>query len=81
MAVRTLPRSTTADPADSTYRVDYAIATRDQDGAVEVRHDVRIEGLFGRERWLELLTEVGFEPLAFDDPWGRVVFVGARPAS
>ena len=79
-ALRYLEWVTDPDPADSTYRVDYAIATRDEDGSVEVRHDVHIEGLYGRERWLELLIEVGFEPLAFDDPWGRVVFVGARPA-
>jgi len=78
-ALRYLEWVTDPDPADSTYRVDYAITTRGEDGSVEVRHDAHIEGLFGRERWLELLAEVGFEPLAVDDPWGRVVFVGVRP--
>ena len=79
-ALRYLEWTTDPDPSDSTYRVDYAIADprRGRLGRGSPRHAHR--GPFGRERWLELLTEVGFEPLAVDDPWGRVVFVGARPA-
>jgi hypothetical protein len=37
-------------------------------------------GLFGRDVWLELLHEVGFEPLLDrSDPFGRELFIGVRP--
>jgi SAM-dependent methyltransferase len=66
------------DPADTTYRVDYAILLRDTDGSVSVRHDSHIEGLFPRQTWIDLLVDVGFEPSSFDDAYGRAVFVGER---
>jgi SAM-dependent methyltransferase len=66
------------DPTDTTYRVDYALLLRDTDGSVTVRHDHHIEGLFPRATWLDLLTDVGFEPFSYDDRYGRVLFVGER---
>ena len=79
-ALRYLEWTTDPDPSDTTYQVDYAILTRDADGTVRVRHDQHIEGLFARETWLRLLAEVGLEARAVDDPEGRVIFVGKRPA-
>lgn len=79
-ALRYLEWTTDPDPTDTTYQVDYAVLTRDDDGAVEVHHDQHIEGLFARQTWLDLIAEVGFEPLSLTDPWDRVVFVGRRAA-
>lgn len=49
------------EPADDTYRVDWALLLRDEDGTVEAVHETHEEGLFARDRWLALLEEVGFE--------------------
>jgi len=78
-ALRYLEWKTDPDPADMTYQVDYALLLRHDDGSVEVRQDRHVEGLFPKKTWLELLAEVGFEAVARDDPWDRVVFVGRRP--
>jgi SAM-dependent methyltransferase len=73
------------DPGDTTYTVDYAYLIRDEDGATRVEHDRHIEGLFSREDWIGLLSEVGFVPecVAFghSELPGRelTVFVGRRP--
>jgi hypothetical protein len=77
-ALRYLEWTTDPDPTDTTYQVDYALMLRAEDGTIEVRHDRRIEGLFPRRTWLGLLADVGFEALAVDDPWGRVIFVAKR---
>jgi trans-aconitate methyltransferase len=66
------------DPTDTTYQVDYALLIRDADGKVSVRHDRHVEGLFPRQTWLDLMTDVGFEPFSFDDRFGSVLFVGER---
>jgi SAM-dependent methyltransferase len=79
-ALRYLEWTTDPDPSDSTYQVDYAILTRDTDGGVRVRHDRHIEGLFSQETWITLMAESGLQAVAVDDPDGRVVFVGTRPA-
>lgn len=50
------------DPDDTTYVVDYAYMLRGADESVRVEHDRHIEGLFGRDQWLEVLSEAGFEP-------------------
>ena len=73
------------DPTDSSYTVDYAYLLREEDGSVRVEHDHHIEGLFSRDVWLRLLTEVGFEPrvVPFDhselEPGTYELFVGLRP--
>jgi SAM-dependent methyltransferase len=78
--------STDPDPTDTTYITDYGILLRHADGSVEVRHDRHVEGLFGRQTWLDLLANVGFAAQAMDfessdvdDPWGRIQFVAKRP--
>jgi len=49
------------DPRDEQFRVEYAFLLRD---GRELRavHDSHDEGLFSRETWLGLLTDVGFQP-------------------
>ncbi len=61
-SLRYLEWTTDPDPTDETYIVDYAYLLRDVDGAVQVKKDRHIEGLFSRADWLRLLTDVGFEP-------------------
>jgi SAM-dependent methyltransferase len=80
-ALRYLEWTTDPDPTDLTYQVDYALLLRDPDGAIEVRRDQHIEGLFARETWLDLLADVGFTPHWVLDSDGRVVFAGTRPPS
>lgn len=84
-AVRYLSWSTDPDPDDTTTRTDYAFVLRSADGTVQVVHDVHVFGLFPRETWLRVLTEVGFEarPVAevtSEDRLPREFFVGRRPA-
>jgi SAM-dependent methyltransferase len=64
--------------------VDYAFLLRDADGVVRVAHETHHTGLFGREVWLRLLTEAGFEARSVvettTEPRGpREFFVGSRP--
>jgi SAM-dependent methyltransferase len=66
------------DPADETYRVEYAFLLRDADGTVRVEHDRHVEGLFPRAQWLAWLDEAGLPARSETDPWGRVVFIGVR---
>lgn len=72
------------DPADEVYSVDYAYLLRGQDGAMRVEHDRHIEGLFSRDTWIRLMSEVGFAPerVPFDhsevDGVELDVFVGRR---
>lgn len=74
------------DPADNTYLVDYAYLMRSGDGSVCVEHDRHVVGLFGRDDWLRLLGEAGFEPrvVPFDhselEPGTHEIFVAKRPA-
>lgn len=77
--LRYLEWTTDPDPADDTYQVDYAVLLRDEVGEVDVRHDRHVEGLFSRSKWLEMIADVGFEGVALEDEWDRVVFVGRRP--
>jgi SAM-dependent methyltransferase len=47
-------------PGDGMCTVDYAYLLREADGSVRVVQDRHVEGLFTRETWLGLLTDVGF---------------------
>jgi hypothetical protein len=75
------------DPDDTTCLVDYAYLLREPDGRVHAVHDRHVEGLFGRDVWLRLLSETGFEArgLLFDhsevEPGSYEVFVARRPRS
>ena len=81
--MRYLEWSSDPDPFDSTYVVDYAFLLREADGSVRVEHDRHVEGLFGRDVWLRILADEGFdaERVPFkhselDDPID--VFLGRR---
>ena len=73
------------DPRDTEYTVDYAFLLRERDGSVRAVQDRHVEGLFARDRWLDLLAGVGFEarsvPLVLSDvePGRHEMFVGRRP--
>ncbi len=76
--LRFLEWATDPDPDDEQFEIEFAFMLRDADGTVTVEHDRHVLGLFDREVWLELLRDAGFTPRAFDDSFGRVVFVGVR---
>ena len=75
------------EPGGTHYVVDYAFLLRDRDGSARVVHDRHVEGLFTRQRWLDLLAEVGFDArsVPFVHPeveLGRhEMFVGRRRGS
>lgn len=50
------------NPEDSTYVSDMVYLLRDEAGKVQVEHDRHILGLFPRLTWIDLLSEVGFQP-------------------
>ena len=52
------------DPDDSWTQTEYVFVLRGADGAVEVVHEAHRHGLFGRDVWLRLLADAGFEPTA-----------------
>ena len=74
------------DPRDTEYLVDFAFLLRERDGSVRAVQDRHVEGLFARDRWLDLLASVGFEgvrsvPLVLSDvePGRHEMFVARRP--
>jgi SAM-dependent methyltransferase len=71
------------NPDDSEYFVDMTYVFRRARAEPKVVHERWVEGLFSQERWLELLSEVGFEPhhVGFehtDGPIDSVVFLAAK---
>ncbi|HEV7240027.1 MAG TPA: class I SAM-dependent methyltransferase [Thermoanaerobaculia bacterium] len=84
-ALRYLEWTWDPDPTDDTYTVDYAYVLREPDESVRVELDRHIEGLFGREDWLRILRETGFEArsVLFDhselEPGSYELFVCRRP--
>ncbi len=52
------------DPnADDTWAVtEYAFVLREPDGSVHVVHETHRCGVFGRDVWLRLIADAGFEP-------------------
>jgi hypothetical protein len=78
-ALRYLEWVTDPDPTDSSYETDYVIVRRHPDRRIEVSHDHHVEGLFPRQRWLDLLAEVGFvDATSQVDDEDRIVFAGRR---
>jgi len=71
------------NPADTTYVADFAYILRNN-GSVRVEHDRHIFGIFPRDRWLHLMSDIGFNPRMIstghntDDDWPRQAFVGVR---
>lgn len=68
-----------ADPADTTYTVDFAYLLREENQPVRAIHDTHVFGIFPRDTWLRLLRGAGFEPRAVADTWGREVFISRKP--
>ncbi len=73
------------DPADSTFRVDFAFLLRTPDGRVQVARDEHVCGLFSRDEWTDTLAQTGFEPDSvtletdeFESGFYRV-FIGRKP--
>lgn len=83
-AMRFLEWSWDPDPADDRCTVDYVLVLREEDGSVRVEHDRHVEGLFGRDQWLRLLREGGFDPeiVPFDhselEPGSYQLFLARR---
>jgi SAM-dependent methyltransferase len=67
------------DPADTTYRADFAILLRDHRGDTRVVHDSHLEGLFPRAEWMRLLRGAGFAASTLTDKWKREIFVAKHP--
>lgn len=59
--VRYLEWSWDPDPEDTWALTEYAFLLRDVDGSVQVVHETHRLGLFGRDDWLRLLADVGFD--------------------
>jgi SAM-dependent methyltransferase len=71
------------DPADTWTQADFVYLLRDRDGRVQVVHEPHRLCLFGRDTWLRLLAEAGFEARAIteetdEDREPRERFVGLR---
>jgi SAM-dependent methyltransferase len=84
-AMRYLQWRSDPNPFDSTYVVDFAYLLRLPGGAIDVRHDRHVCGLFPRATWLGLLEDTGFRtkavPLEHEGrPPGAEAFLGVRPA-
>jgi SAM-dependent methyltransferase len=82
--VRYLEWAWDPDPGDSWTLTEYAFLLRDADGAVRTVHETHRTGLFGRDVWLRLLADAGFQPDAVteettEDRTPRELFVGRRP--
>ena len=86
-SMRYLEWSWDPDPSDDTAVADYVPVLRDADGAVRVVHDRHVEGLFSRDTWVRLLTEVGFTPsvIPFDhselEPGSYELFLAQKPGA
>jgi SAM-dependent methyltransferase len=83
--LRYLEWSRDPDPHDSTYIVDFAYLLRELDGEVHCEHDRHICGIFGREDWIRIITEVGFHARALPFEHSELesgsceMFLGTRP--
>jgi SAM-dependent methyltransferase len=83
--VRYLSWTTDPDPTDTTSTTEYGFLLRDADGTVQVAQDTHVLGLFPRERWIGIMTDVGFTArsvaeITTEDHRPREFFVGVRPA-
>jgi len=82
--VRYLEWSWDPDPADTWTLTEYAFLLRETDGSIGVVHETHRLGLFGRDDWLRLLADAGFDPRPVteettEDRPPRELFVGHRP--
>jgi len=78
-------RTSDPDPGDDWILAEYEFTLREADGSVRVVPEAHRLGSFGRETWLRLLAQAGFEASTepgVDAGGGRaerVLFVGRRP--
>ena len=82
--VRYLDWTWDPDAEDSWFLTEYVFLLRGADGSVDAVHETHRLGLFGREQWLRLLAEAGFEgrvvpEVTTEDRTPRQLFVGHRP--
>jgi len=82
--VRYLDWVSDPDPSDTSVVTEYVFLLRDLGAPVRVVHETHRTGLFGREVWLRLLTEAGFEADSVieettEERTSRELFVGRRP--
>jgi SAM-dependent methyltransferase len=83
-AVRFIEWTIDPDPTDTAIRTDYLFLLRHADGTTQTATETHHLGLFPRETWLRVLTEVGFEARRIsehtdDDRVPRDVFIATRP--
>ena len=82
-ALRCLEWSWDPDPDDTAYQAECAFLLRDGD-EVRVVHDRHIAGLFPRDTWVRLLSEIGYQVESIQRPIGDgasdEVFLCRRPA-
>lgn len=72
------------EPGDGCVRSEYVFLLRDRTGTMNVVHETHRIGALGRDVWLRLLDEAGFDPVRLseqtaDDRTPRDVFVGRMP--
>lgn len=83
--LRYLEWSWDPDPHDSMYVVDFAYLLKESDGEVRCKYDRHICGIFGREDWTRIISEVGFHARTLPfvhselEPGSCEVFLGIRP--
>jgi SAM-dependent methyltransferase len=77
-AIRYLAWTFDPDTTDTTYQTTYAVILRDKEGSVRFEHDEHQEGLFSRETWRRLMTEVGFTVRMVQDNYDRDIFIGKK---
>jgi hypothetical protein len=71
-------------PLDTMFLTDFAYLLRLPGGAVDVRSDRHVCGLFPRDTWLAGIEDAGFVPenmpltVEADEPYGREGFMGRR---
>lgn len=84
-ALRYLSWTWDPDPTDTTYRCFMVYVMRSNNDQIQIVDDMHVCGLFGKEDWLRLMAEVGFEPSArrFEhsevEPGSMTVFLGLKP--
>jgi SAM-dependent methyltransferase len=72
------------DPADDWIQAEYEFELRDSDGTVHVVRETHHLGAFGKNTWLRLLADAGFDPEegggpASDSRIRGSLFIGRRP--
>jgi len=77
--VRFLEWDMDPDPGDDQFTTHYVMIFREADGSTRIEHDVHTCGLFGRDTWLRILRDVGFEVRIVPDQWRTDNFVAKRP--